>query len=356
MQIGRTLLCACLAAGAFPGGTASGGVTNPDISLIGQLRSGWTDDPSSPDRRDPTLSLGEVELSADAALNPYSTGAFVFSYADGAVDVEEAYIRLDQGLPWGLALKAGKYRAPFGKVNPAHPHAYPFLDAPHVMAPASGIVPGKESWDEPAVEVSELFPGIGSWAPLLSLDLQQGSGFRTSQDTSRVSPNWDSRQGQTAPSWLAHLSNSFLAGDEVAGDIGLSAGRGTTNVDSSRKALILGGDLKLKIELAPGSRLTWQTETVWRRDDSGPTLGGGYTFLDWSLERWNLGALYEQMSNTGFGSVVDRSVKGFAGFSLMEETTLFRIAFEHRWLVDREINTASAQILFSMGPHKPHQF
>ena len=79
--------------------------------------------------------------------------------------------------------------------------------------------------------------------------------------------------------------------------------------------------------------------------------------MDWQHDRVNGGVLYEQLGDAKTGVVSDRSVKGFAGFSLMEETTMFRIAAERRWLTGSSpINTIEAQILFSMGPHKPHQF
>ena len=358
MRIRRVLLRACLPACVLSSTTAFAGVTNPDISLIGQVRSGWTDDASSIDKNRPTLGLGETELAADAALNPYASGAFVLSFADGAVDVEEAYIKLDQALPLGLALKAGRFRAPLGKLNPTHPHALPFLDAPHILDPSSGLMPGSESYDEPAIELSELFPGVGSWAPMLSVAVQNGAGFRTGQDTNDLAPNFDAKKGQTSPSWLVHLSNAFLAGDAVEGDWGFSLAQGATNVEAGQNAWLAGTDFKLKYEVAPMSRVVWQSEAIWRHDDfQRRDRLGLVTFADWTIERWNVGGLYEQLSDPDPATVVDRSVKAFAGFSLLEETTMFRLAVERRWKGDVDpIHTVSAQLLFSMGPHKPHQF
>jgi len=337
---------------------ASAGVVNPDISLIGQVRPGWTDDASSLDAKRPTLALGETELAADAALNPYASGTFVLSFGEEGAEVEEAYLKLDQALPWGLALKAGRYRAPFGKLNPAHPHAYPFVDVPHILEATSGLMPGEESYDETALQISELFPGVGSWAPSLSVDVQQGSGFRTSQADDSESADYDPLRDRTTPSFLVHAGNFFEAGEHMVGDFGVSFAQGTTNVAKDEKATLVGADLKLKYALDPQSRITWQSEAIWRHDDrdDGKRLGA-VTFADWTVERWNVGALYEQLSDLGAGEVVDRSVRAFGGFSLMEETTLFRVALERRWIGDQEpIHTVSGQILFSMGPHKPHQF
>jgi len=129
---------------------AYAGVTNPDISLIGQVRSDWTNDPNATDQNRPTLGLGEVELVAQSALNPYADGTFVLSVGQAGLEIEEGYIDLNRALPWGFALKTGKFRAPFGKLNAAHPHAYPFLEVPHLLDPKNSMVPGNESYNNVA--------------------------------------------------------------------------------------------------------------------------------------------------------------------------------------------------------------
>jgi len=93
---------------------------NPDISVIGQPTASWSDDTSSAARKRATFDVGETEFVFDAALNPYARGTFILSVADGQVDVEEAFFNLLRGLPGGLTVKGGKYRAGFGKLNPAH--------------------------------------------------------------------------------------------------------------------------------------------------------------------------------------------------------------------------------------------
>ena len=111
------------------------GVVNPDISAIGQVIGKYTDDSASGVAKKPTMELGEVEMMLDAALNPYVNGAFVFSLGQESFEIEEAYASVIRGLPWNLGIKAGKYRLGFGRLNPTHPHAYPFISTPHVMDP-----------------------------------------------------------------------------------------------------------------------------------------------------------------------------------------------------------------------------
>jgi hypothetical protein len=356
--------------------TAFAGVSNPDLSLIGQVRSDWTNDPQSVDQYRPTLGLGEVELVAQSALNPYSDGTFVLAIGEEGLEVEEAFLDLNRALPGGLALKAGKFRAPFGKLNAVHPHAYPFIGVPHLLDPESGVLPGEESYNDVALELSELFPGVGSWAPQISVALQQGGLFRASQDTLESGEDYDPSSGETHLSAMVHTSNGFELGESAAGDLGFSWAQGTNNVAAHSKTTLYGADLKLKFQLAPETRLVLQGEGIWRHEqvstwdaaadryrEADGDRQGFLTFADLTRGRWNLGGLYEQSTaadalNDGGGTaVVERSLRGFTGFSLMEETTLFRLAVERRWLTHEEpVNTASVQILYSMGPHKPHQF
>ena len=64
------------------------GVTNPDISVIGQMRAFITDDSSNINHDRAQMSFDESELVFDAALNPVARGTFVFAVVDEAIEVE----------------------------------------------------------------------------------------------------------------------------------------------------------------------------------------------------------------------------------------------------------------------------
>src|SRR5512134_1995735 len=64
---------------------ASAGVTNPNISIIGQPFARWLDDASDPAHDRATLDPGELEAVFDAYLNPYASGYVVVTVEeDGA--------------------------------------------------------------------------------------------------------------------------------------------------------------------------------------------------------------------------------------------------------------------------------
>jgi hypothetical protein len=336
--------------------TADAGVVNPDISAIGQVRAQVTGDPASTDKNRPVLALGESELILDAPLNPYFRGAFTLAAGEEGFGVEEAYTSMVKGLPWGLGLKAGKYRLGFGKLNAVHPHAYPFLDAPRAW---TSLMPGgEEGFNETAFQISELLPMPGDWASTLSVDAIQGISFHPGDNRNRMG-------------WLGRWSHSFLIGDATAFEAGVSGATGWDELDAKARGALVGVDLKAKFYLPGSSQLTLQGEAVFRRSHEVDTLSaavtdenrsGGYVFADYRFHtRYNAGVLAEQwkraLSEGGMPGSTDRALKVFAGYAVLEESTLLRVAFE-RYLPDDgpAVNTVSAQLLFSMGPHKAHQF
>jgi hypothetical protein len=338
----------------FIPGLLFAGAANPNISVIGQFISNSTDDKTSQDKNTPTLGLGETEIQCDAPLNPYSSGVFVFSIDNGQFSVEEAYINIFNGLPDGFAVKAGKYRIGFGKLNPVHPHDYAFITAPRVMA---SMLPGDDGYDDTGAQLSYLFPTPGSWASNLSFDVLNGSSFHPDQT-------------KTANAWVGRWTNSFLINDITPLDIGFSATEGTNDTDFNTKTKVYGLDIKTKIPVSPSQVLTLQGEYFYNDSDvlvdSNSLTGdynrvgrrGFYAFANMKFStRWNGGAIYDQYQPADNTSLTDSALKYFVGYSFLEETTVLRLAYEDFMPQDSpDVHTWSFQLLFMMGPHKAHQF
>jgi hypothetical protein len=333
---------------------AFGGVTNPDISAIGQVIGKYTDDSSSQFSKKPTLELGEVEIMLDAALNPYLTGAFVLSLGTKSIEIEEAYASVIRGLPLNLGLKAGKYRLGFGRLNPAHPHAYPFISTPRIMDPGiAKLLPGDESFNDVAVQASTLIPVAGSWAISISGDLLQGDSFHP--DT--VTANFGG---------LGRIVNSFVIADAAPSEIGFSLTQGTNDPRQGTKALVAGADVKTKLTLSPVVNAVVQGELIYKNAGHRDSLGiystenrmGFYAFANFQFQaHYNAGVLYEQYQSPDNGAQTDRGVKPFVGFAVLEESTIVRLAYEY-FIPQGKMasNTVELQFLFSMGPHKAHLF
>ena len=333
---------------------AYGGVTNPDISAIGQVVGKYTDDSASSFPKKPTLELGEVELNLDAALNPYLNGAFVLSLGTKSIEIEEAYASVIRGLPLNLGLKAGKYRLGFGRLNPSHPHAYPFISTPRVMDPGiAKLLPGEESFNDVAVEASTLIPVAGSYALSVSGDLLQGDSFHPDTITANFG-------------WLARIDNSFVVADVAPSAVGLSLTQGTNDPAQKTKSLIVGADVKTKFNLSLTVKTLVQGELIYKNAGHKDSLGnatnenrtGFYVFTDFQFQaHYNAGILYEQYQAPDNATGTDRGIKPFVGFAVLEESTILRLAYEYFMPYAGKVSsTVELQFLFSMGPHKAHLF
>ena len=366
-------------AGAAP---AWAGVINPDISVVGQPFVHMTDDPSDASRNRPALDPGEVELVFDAYLNPYARGTFILSLGEEGMELEEGYFQLLRGLPAGLALKGGQYRVGFGKLNPQHPHAVPFADRFRVMA---AYLPGDESFDETGISLSERIPMPGTFSLTATADWLQGNTFRIEREDSGapndpftlVGPDAD-RAEESRPAFNGRLAGFAQLGERSGLEVGLSAAGGTNNVAAASRTRVYGADVKAKLWRSSNSYLILQGELFHlERDDAGwdePTAGytrttvsptGGYVYADYNFGiRYNFGGGYERYQQPTVDDVSDQAYKLWLGYALMEETTAFRFDWDH-FTPGRDpgatgdppsVNTYTLRVIFSMGPHKAHQF
>ncbi len=361
---------------------APAGVVNPDISVIGQPFLRWTDDTADPARRRATFAAGETEFVFDAYLNPYARGNFTLALHEEHTHLEEGYFSLLRGLPAGLALKGGKYRAGFGRLNPEHPHVYPFADRFRVLA---AYLPGEEALIETGFQLSERFALPGDLALTASMDWLQGDSYRiprevgeAASDPLAADPAEGDRTSEPRPAALVRLSLFAPAGERSGLEFGLSGTQGTNNVAAGTRTTVWGVDAKAKLwngqrsyALLQGEWLGldreqagWDgTAAAYTRSNVRPT--GGYLFADYNWDlRYDVGASYERWQRPIAGQTWDQAFGVFAGLALMEETTVFRLGWEryvpgHTGGVPEDpetVNTLTLRVIYSMGPHKAHQF
>lgn len=375
------LLAAALVLVLASATTAFAGVTNPDISVIGQPFVAWTDDAASYSARRPTFDVGETELVLDAALNPYARGTFTITYAAEEVGVEEGFFVLQRGLPGDIALKGGKYRIGFGRLNPTHPHQYPFAERFAVLA---AYLPGEEAYNETGLDASWRVPLPGTVSVTLSGDVLQGDSFRVPRaatqepnDPLATAPENGDRALEPRAAWVGRVATFVPIGDRSGVEFGGSATQGTSNVAAHARTGVLGADAKAKLWTGANAYLVVQGEFLsLERDAAGwdglaarytlaTTRGsGGYLFADYNWDRrYNAGASFEAFEDPAAGDT--QSAFGFfAGLSLMEETTAFRLDWRRTQparalgaTADPDaIQQLTLRAIFSMGPHKAHQF
>ena len=215
------------------------------------------------------------------------------------------------------------------------------------------MLPGEDGFNDVGTRVSYFLP-VG-WASELSADFLKGGAFHPDET-------------KPAAGGAAHWNNSLVLGETVPLDIGFSAAQGKNSVQWGKRTAVYGADIKTKIPLTNFTNLTLQGEYFYNHSDVvvDTTTGvsrrmgrqGFYAFADLKFaQRWNAGVIYDQYASAGNEHRTDRAVKVFAGFSLLEETTLLRLSAEHfKPENSPAVRTMMLQVLFSMGPHKAHQF
>ncbi len=367
-----TLFAALFAALHGDAAPARAGVVNPDISVIGQPFLRITDALDDPAGRHLTLDAGETEIVFDSYLNPYAKGFFTLALGEEGLELEEGFFSIVRGLPGALALKGGKYRAGFGKLNPVHPHAYPFAERFGVL---SAYLPGEESPNEVGVSLSERIPVHGEFSLNATADWLQGNSLRITREPGDDSEDpialgGDDGASQSRPAFLGRVSGFAMVGEQSAVEFGASILRGTNNVAAQSVTTVIGADLKAKLWNSPRSYLLIQAEGLaldreeasWSPESSYEskkvTPMGGYFYADYNFAmRYNVGGSFERFQQPTLEEEWDQAVGLFAGFSLLEETTAFRGDWVHAAPDEGDaVNTFTLRVIYSMGPHKAHQF
>jgi hypothetical protein len=293
------------------------------------------------------------------------------------VSVEEAYFQLTRGLPAGLALKGGKYRAGFGKLNAQHPHAYPFAERPRVLAV---YLPGDESLNETGMQLSEQLALPHDVALTASADWLQGDSFRVPRDTTGGAAGALGAGGiddasAPRPAGLGRLSAFVPIGDRSGLELGTSYAQGTNNVAAAARTTVWGADAKLKYWTSANAYVLAQAEYLGLSRENAGWDGGGYTkatvrprggyaYVDWNFgPRYDAGVIAETFQDPSAGNASASSIGAFAGLALMEETTSFRLGWDRHTPAHaagapapEAIHTITIRVLYSMGPHKAHQF
>lgn len=351
---------------------ATAGVTNPQISIIGQPSISWSNDEEDPDRKRPRIDVGETEIVYDDYLNPYARGFFAMAVGEEGLELEEGYFTLFRGLPLDLALRGGQFRVPFGRLNVTHAHALPFAEPFEVV---TAYLPGEEALIEPGVELSRRIPIVGDVSILAEVDWLQGNSFRIERDASDdaedpILAGGDDGSELTRPAFLGRLSGFGMIGERSALELGVSAVGGTNNVDAGTQTRVLGLDAKAKIWTSPVAYLLLQGEFLslsreeaeWEAGEGYVSTDqdgvGGYVFADYNFRtRYNLGASFEHFEEPTAESLAHTGFGLFGGVALMEETTAIRLDWKRLTPEGGEgVDALTLRVIYSMGPHKAHQF
>src|SRR5436309_10053556 len=206
------------------------------------------------------LQFDETEISLISVVDPYWTfWSNIVFVGDGTVDPEEVWVR-STSIP-AVQLKLGKQRGAFGKHGLLHTHAFPFIQAPIVMANTIG----EEGFKDAGLEAAWLTP-----LPWFS---ELTGGIYQAIDADDEHPlDLGSKRHDNAP-YLGHFKNQFDLGQETTLEIGQSLlqGRGS---DGNRHAAWSADVTVRNVPARSSNRRGWILQGEYLQRGSSP--GGTY--------------------------------------------------------------------------------
>jgi hypothetical protein len=234
--------------------------------------------------------------------------------------------------------------------------------------------------NETGVQVSKVLALPGDVALTASADWLQGDSYRIERESGGAAndpldadPENGDLQGEKRPAGLGRLAAFFPIQERSGLELGVSGTQGTNNI-----ATVWGADAKAKVWRGASAYAVIQAEVLvldreeaaWDETAAAYTTmhvkpAGGYAFADWNWNRrYNAGASFERFQQPTADKTWDQAIGVFAGLALLEETTLFRISWNQvrpgrppGATEDPDaVNTVMLSVVYSMGPHKAHQF
>lgn len=362
---------------------------NPDISLIGTFNTFTNFNEGAPEYGKLNFEIPSFELFIDGYLNPYARATANIAFEDGKFNAEEVYANIVRGLPLDVQIKAGKYLLGFGKLNLIHPHAWPFINRPLFHQ----VYFGAEGLNDIGVNFSFILPTDNFYT---TLDLGVYKGDAITNNTGGEDADVNEVRGNSLI-FVGRLGSFFSIGDFSNLDFGLSGSYGnyakpsfyvpdSIGFSSVMLHYFYGGmDFKFKYKPDSYTSLVVQGEgiinhrDVIRGTDFEPVIEsintfGGFIYFDYQfLKQFSVGLKYdftygiigdEPSFNTLANDDMNKTngIEYWVGYYPIEETLALRLVAQNLFFdladnlkKDAE-TTITLQLIFSLGPHKAHQF
>ncbi|MBC8345676.1 MAG: hypothetical protein ISR82_06620 [Candidatus Marinimicrobia bacterium] len=336
---------------------------NPQFSVIGDLVIDQLTE-------SPQLSSSGVEIAIQGNVNPFARAdVYLHKHNDESpLELEEAVLTIERGLPFGLALRAGKLRPELGKMNKTHAHLFPFIEAPSGMTKTLG----QEFYSATGIEANWLLPL--PWYSNLSigfLDTGIGSHAHEEEDDHEEEDGHDHNNGEEhleeekqENAFSSRWSHFFDLNEVNHIEIG-------TSYYADHEKSFGGADFKFKWRPNKYRSFTIQGEWIQfelgdehegKKVHSNEILTSGYLMINYQFSKaWNVGVIgdYWQFD---LADTHGKDPSIFVGFSPVEESVVLRIKLGQVLHPEDDHNNeekqlkVSVQLIWSLGPHKPHRY
>jgi hypothetical protein len=347
--------------GSTSGAMQASNLLNPNISAIGwfQAEAGHRHPaPGDAEESGDAFQMKEVELAFQAVVDNWARADFILSAEEDSVGVEEGTITWFR-LPAALALKAGKFKANFGRFNRIHTAETAFADRPLVEQNYFGA----EGLNGPGASLSWQIPN--PWL-FLNLDLE-GLRAPIAEDT----PSFD-RVDQKGVMGVGRLSgyydlsetwNIISGGSYAIGPAGpeVDVVSGSSN---TLQAQLVGADLTLRWKnprRAIYRSFMWTTEAIWSHHETAaadPVKSHGFfSHMDYQFaQRWHSGLRYDWSQFPGIEGVHEEGQLAYLTF-YPSEFSLISLQGRHIKRADgANEHLGFLKVTFNIGPHGAHPF
>jgi hypothetical protein len=309
---------------------------NPEISVTGNFHGRvQTERPQQEN-----FELHEVEISFQAALDPYSHTKIFAGVHEGGLEIEEGYFYYT-GLPGRLRLDVGVFRQQLGELNRWHLHAVPETE----YAVALTTFTGEEGLGGAGASLYRAFPGLGTHEVWAQVTLGNNEGLF---------------DGGNRPAYLVHLNNFWQLSRSTYAQVGVTGVYGT-NPDTALKTTLGGVDARLTWR--PPARALYREWTLRgelfalrkERSGTGETRLGGYVGTTYKLgQRWIAGARYDYAeAPEGPNAIVRQVVPSLTWWQ--SEWVFLRAEYTRRFTdggLGLPKNQLIVQAVWAIGPHK----
>jgi hypothetical protein len=351
----------------------------PDISVVGDFVADLSPEGSTQEGGE-RFGVREVEVSFQAAVDPYFRGDVFLGISDlEGIAIEQAYLTTTS-LPYGLEVRLGRFLMPFGKQNTTHRHDLHTVEYPWVVQTFFG----PEGLKGTGLYASRVFSPLGFYQELQVTAVdglgEAVEGLATAEPinkrlgglgySARLRNYVDLSQASNVELSFSALTGKLARpvavaeGDEVSA---FATRQTTLGADLTYRwrplqqglyrSLIVQGEVMHQLNADPGStvRLPDGSTVVFegpRRD-----FTGAYAFARYQLsQRTFLGARYDWVQDPAAPGSDLNAASAYLEFFPSEFSKL-TAAYE-RFMPDvgDGVNRILLQATFALGPHKPHPF
>ncbi len=331
---------------------------NPNISILGDFIGHYTTQEG--EDLDDEFLFRELEMGFSAAIDPFARADFFVCFGqdtngDWEMALEEGYVTF-LALPWDIQPRVGRFRSTFGKANPMHAHALPWVEYPLAIQNYFGA--GGLSGD--GVGLNWLVPN--PWDDFIELSYEI-----TNNDN-----DGDLFAGNASNDFMqvVHLKDFLDLTDASTLEVGMSyATAPNDDGHTKNRTSLAAADLTWKWrppEAGLYKSFLWQTEAMAANADF-PVGGrertwGMYSAFDYQFDRrWTVGARYDYSEMPIDDHLFEQAYSGFLTF-IQSEFLYWRLGYRYTGrnfsggFNDRHEQEVFLQMNFGIGPHRAHKY